>query len=282
MLKAQNQEHVYDFFGGKSFDNETIFYRLQFEIKQGKVSGYAYIDEQGVKETKSLINGFYNAKTNTLSFAETQKIITKSKKVTKDYCFLHGNLKIELKSKMSKINGDFIEATISGKECSRGKIELISPDPFGKFSEAIKIEQENQKDQTELIVEDKPETIQPNLPTFSSEEKMTIKDDEEVTIFWNSDQFIIDIWDDAKEDDDEITVVFNDEKILNKYILKNKKRSLTFNLSEGENKIVFTANSTGLIANNTARVDLFDDSIKHQIITKLKLNKSVSVYLKRK
>ena len=282
---AQKDPNVYDFFGGKRFGNEIVFYRLLFQIENGKVSGYAFTDEQGSKETKSVINGTFNAKNKTILFSETKKLVTKSRQAFNEFCYLSGIVSFDLNPRISKIKGSFVEKTINGETCNQGTIEIISIDSYKRLKNTI-AQEEALLATTEAVVKDKPSTkkeIKTSvIPTFASDEKIIIKDDEEVTIFWNSDKFILDIWDDAKEDDDQVTVSFNDEVILDKHTLMNKKETLEFDLIDGENKIVFTADNTGFIANNTARVDLFDDNIKHQIITKLKLNKSVTVYLVRK
>ena len=273
---AQSIENVHDFFGGKTIDNKTVFYRLLFQIENGVISGYAFTDERGDQQTKSIINGTFNAKTNTIAFYETKKVLTKSKKSYRDLCYLNGVVSLELNPKVSIIKGTFIENTNSGKKCWQGKMEIRSVDSYKRLVTTIKKEKEIKKK-----AKPKPQDIVAT-PSFQSDEKITIKDDEEITIFWNTERFVLDIWDDAKEDEDQITVRFNDKIILNEHVLMNKKKTLEFELEEGENKIVFKAINTGFIANNTARVDLFDDHIKHQIITKLKLNKSVTVNLIRK
>lgn len=273
---AQSPKKTYDFFGGKSAINDSIvFYRLLFQIDNGVISGYAFTDEQGTQETKSIINGTFNTKTNTIVFFETKKLFTKSRTTYNNMCFLNGIVSLDLNPKISKIKGTYIENTSDGKKCNQGKIEIISMHSYQNLINEIKKE-------TKLKKETKPTKVITNTPTFQSDEKITIKDDEEITIFWNSDRFVLDIWDDAKEDEDQITVEFNEDVILKEHILLNKKETLEFELKKGENKLIFTANNTGFIANNTARVDLFDDEIKHQIVTKLKLNKSVTVYLVRK
>jgi len=271
---SQNKKITYDFFGGKIAKNETVFYRLLFQIDNGIVSGYAFTDEQGEHETKSIIQGTFNAKNNSIRFSETKKLMAKSRQKKNELCYLDGIVSLELNKNISKINGTFIEITMTGKKCQRGEIKTISLDSY--FDLKKEIEKEKLVENKELEKIDKL-----ILPNFVSEEKITIKDDEEVTIFWNSDTFKLDIWDDAKEDNDRVTIRFNEEIILDNHILKNKKESIEYPLIEGENILVFTANNTGLIANNTARVDLFDNDLKHQIITQLKLNKSVTVYLVR-
>lgn len=275
---SQSKNTTYDFFGGKIAKNKTVFYRLLFQIDNGEVSGYAFTDEQGTLETKSIIHGTFNAKNNQIIFSETNKLITKSKQSANERCYLSGTITIELNKNISKINGTFTEFTNSGQKCQNGKIKILSLDSSLKLKEKIEKEKLIVK---KIKVSKKIKANEPILPNFTSEEKITIKDDEEVSIFWNSDTFKLDIWDDAKEDNDKITVQFNDEVILDNHTLKNKKESIELTLNKGENKIIFTANNTGLIANNTARVDLFDDNMKHQIVTQLKLNKSVTVYLVR-
>ncbi len=271
---AQKDPNVYDFFGGKTFGNQATFYRLLFQINNGKITGYAFTGDQRSYETKSIINGTFNPKTKTIVFSETKKLVTKSRKRLNEMCFLSGIISMKISPNISEIKGSFIEETLKGNKCSKGEINIISLDAFNNLQETIKLEKE-------LLAENKPETKKIEvLPTFNTDEKITIKDDEEITIFWNSDKFILDIWDDAIEDDDQITIQFNDEIILEDFILKNKKETLEFDLEKDiENKITFTATNTGFIANNTARVDLFDAAIKHQIITELKLNKSVTVYI---
>jgi hypothetical protein len=269
---AQNNETIYDFFGGKSFANKTIFYRLQFQINNGKVTGYAFTDEQGDEETKSIINGTYNPKNNRISFSETKKLHTRSTTDFNNLCFLEGQVFLKIDKKISKIKGGFFEQTKQGKKCRIGKIELMSPDDYDSL---VKIKSETPKDLDKVTIKIEEHVT----PKFITKEKITIKDNEKITIFWNSNKVKLDVWDDMKQDNDKITIVFNDEIVLDKFVLKNKKERLDLVLKKGKNKLVFTANNTGFIANNTARIDLFDDTIKHQIITELQLNKSVIVYI---
>lgn len=275
---SQNNNRVYDFFGGKTSGNHTVFYRLLFEINNGKISGYAFTDEQGDEETKSIIEGVYNSKNNTIIFTETQKLLTKSRNGFENSCYLNGAITLKLSEKVSTIKGTFTELTPAGKKCLNGVISIISLDSYNRLKKKIAQEKLIAK---KIKKETPTKTNKSVLPSFNSNEKLTIKDDEEITIFWNSTTFKLDVWDDVKEDGDEITIELNDEIILKEFVLKNKKEQIELLLKKGKNKLVITANNTGLIANNTARVDLFDNKIKHQIITQLQLNKSVIVYLIR-
>ncbi len=281
---SQKDPNIYDFFGGKSFKNDTVFFRLVFQIEDGNVSGYMYTDEQGESETKSIIEGKFNYETKRISFIETRKLLSRMTNGFQPLCFVQGNVSLELSPQISKLKGAFIEQTLANKKCINGDISLISPDAYKKLKEQIEVEKQIKIEQTVVKVKKVKTSIKKEsiiIPSFDSDKKTTIKGDEEIVVYWSSNKINLSIWDDMKEDGDEISISFNDEVILDKYELKNKKKEIELELTTKENKLVFTANSTGLLADNTARVDLFDNKLKHQIITELKLNKSVTVIIKK-
>lgn len=272
---AQKDSNIYDFFGGKIFNNKAVFYRLVFQINNDEISGYMYTDEQGSNETKSIIKGKFNSKTKSIIFTEDRKLFSKSNKKTESLCYLKGVISLDLTPKLSVLKGSFFEETDFGLKCQNGEINLRSPDAYAKF----KLQLEEKKKEIVVKKENKPKEL--HIPTFESNKKTIIKDDEEIVIFWSSEKIVLSIWDDMKEDGDRITISFNDEKILDNFTLKNKKKEIELKVLNPENKLVFTANNTGYLADNTARVDLFDNKLKHQIITKLQVNKSVTVIIKK-
>jgi hypothetical protein len=278
IIFSQKDPNIYDFFGGKSFGNKTVFFRLVFQIDHTNISGYMYTDEQGSGETKSIIKGQINPKTKRILFNETRKLLSKNNYGFDALCFMTGSIQLELNPSISKLKGTFFEQTAGKKKCLNGIIDLISLDAY------IKLKKEIEKNNKEVVVKKPKELIKEQkvlIPTFNSDKKTTIKDDEEIVIYWVSDKINLSIWDDMKEDGDRITIKFNDEVVLDNFELKNKHKEIELELTEKENRLVFTANNTGYLANNTARVDLFDDHLKHQIITELQLNKSVIVIIKK-
>ena len=266
---GQKDKNIYDFFGGKLSDKKTVFYRLVFQINGNQISGYSFTDEHGPKETKSIIQGIFNAKSNVIFFRESKKLTTRINDFYDEKCYLNGVLKLEINKGTSKIEGTFIEETPTGKKCNQGEIRLISPDKFIYPKEEIS---------NKIIAKkDSIKKVKVILPTFNSDKETTLKTDEELTIFWNSDTLKMLIWDDEKEDNDKITIELNDEVILDEYTLKNKEKTLEIDLDKAENKLIITANNTGLIGGNTARIDFLDDTIKHKIISQLEINKSVII-----
>jgi hypothetical protein len=262
LLKAnsQNDHNIYDFFGGKlSNSNKTVFYRLVFQIHNSKIFGYSYTDEHGPKETKSIVQGDYNSKNKLITFKESQKLTTHQNDFYKEKCYLQGVLKLELNNSISKIEGTFIEKSKTNKICDKGKIKLISPDKY--------IYPKKEKTVKEKVI----------LPTFNSDKKTTLKTDDELTIFWNSDNLILEVWDDEKEDLDRISINLDDKIILENYTLINNKKNIQIPLKKNINTLKITAKNTDLIGGNTARIDFIDDKIRHKIISQLQLNKSVII-----
>ncbi len=267
-IYAQN-EKIYDFFGGKAFGNSTVFYRLVFQINSDNiVSGYSFTDERGPKETKAIIQGTYNPKTKLIHFKETKKLLTRNNNILKN-CYLNAKISLTIAKNNNKIKGSFFENTKSGNTCLYGTIALISPDDLSelKSEEITKIDS--------LKISEKKILI----PNFKTKKKTILKTDEKISIFWNSDTLILEVWDEKKEDDDQITIQLNNDVILKKYSLKNKKEILKIPLKEKENNITITANNTGYIGNNTARIDLIDNEITHEIISQLDVKKSVTIHI---
>ena len=273
---SQKNPNNYDFFGGKSFGNETVFFRLVFQIDDTIIFGYIYTDEQGSRETKSIIKGKINPKTKRISFTETRKLLSKNNYSLDSLCYMTGNIQLKLNPKISKLKGAFTEQTTEKIKCQNGTINLISPDAY------IKLKKDLEKKPI-AIVKSKDSIIAQKIliPSFNSDKKTTIKNDEEIVIYWASNKINLSIWDDMKEDGDKITIQLNDEIVLYNYELKNKHKEIELVLTKKENLLVFTANNNGYLANNTARIDLFDNEVKHQIITQLQLNKSVNIIIKK-
>jgi hypothetical protein len=259
-VNSQKDPNIYDFFGGKlSNSNKTVFYRLVFQINDSKIFGYSYTDEHGPKETKSIIQGDYDSKNKLITFKESQKLTTRQNDFYNEKCYLQGVLKLELNNSISKIEGTFIEKSKTNRICDKGKIRLISPDKY--------IYPEKEKTVKEKVI----------LPTFNSNKKTTLKTDDELTIFWNSDNLILEVWDDEKEDLDRISINLDDKIILENYTLINNKKNIQIPLKKTINTLKITAKNTGLIGGNTARIDFIDDKIRHKIISQLQLNKSVNI-----
>ncbi|HFS66890.1 MAG TPA: hypothetical protein ENK67_01610 [Flavobacteriia bacterium] len=266
---GQQDNNVYDFFGGKLSVKKTVFYRLVFQINQNKVSGYSYMDEHGPKETKSVIQGTYNPKSKIIVFRESKKLTSRINDFYAEKCYLNGILKLEITNVDSKIEGTFVDKTPTGKLCNQGEIRLLSPDKYTY----------PKKQETKVVVKKQeiPKQEKVILPTFNSNKKTTLKTNEELTIFWNSDVLKLEIWDDEKEDNDKISIVLNDKDILKNYALKNKKKVVAINLDKKINTLKITALNSGLIGENTARIDFIDNKIIHQIVSELSVNKSVTI-----
>ena len=166
-----------------------------------------------------------------------------------------------------RLEGTFIGNFLDGTECAQGKIILIEQNKIKKIEKKIqkKLEKINEK----------------NYDTIITSQTKTLKDGDNLSIKWESENIKLLIWDANQEDGDKINLIVNKKIILKNFETKNKKKEISLRLEEGENIIKITAVNTGKSPPNTSQIELIDKRLKHPIITQLKIKKSVLIKLIR-
>lgn len=266
-------KNEYDFIGTLILeDNVLITYRIQFNIDKDSVNGYSYTDMNGKNETKSKIKGFYNKKDKSIKFKESDILYTKSKELSDIFCFVNIDAKIKLKNHKNSIQGPFIGLYNNKDTCATGKVILISlNDAFKKLNKVSKrisnLKKIDSLTKQKFTKEKFLSEIKPN----------TLKKDEVLSVFWKSKKFIIEIWDNGKEDGDLISLIHNNKTVFRKYEVRKIKKRIELELDEGENIIEILANNNGSIAPNTAKAILIDGEIIHSISTHLDAGKSSKI-----
>lgn len=269
---AQTAEN-YDFIGTLILENKALItYRIQFDIKDSKVFGYSYTDINGKDETKSELTGHYNSKEKSIFLKESNILYTKSKEIEDIFCFINVNAKLKLEKDKPAIQGEFYGFYNNKDTCATGKILLISlKDAFDKIEEASKKISKTKKidsiTKAKFTKESFLNEIKPN----------TLKNNDILTVFWKNNKFILEIWDNGKEDGDLISLTFNKKTVFRNYEIKNEKRVVELDLIDGDNLIEILANNNGTIAPNTAKVILIDGSIEHTISTSLESGQSSKI-----
>jgi len=271
VFSQTNQE--YDFIGALMLKNKSLItYRIQFKIENDVLNGFSYTDMQGKNETKSKITGVYNEKKKIISIKESDIIYTKSKELSDIFCFVNIEGKLKLKKNKNTIEGPFTGIYNNKDTCATGEVVLISlKDAFIKFekltNKAGKIKKLDSVTKAKLNPDKFISKFNPNI----------LKKDEVLSVFWKSNKFIIEIWDNGKEDGDLISLTHNKKTIFRKYEVKKEKRRIELDLIEGENIIEILANNDGKIAPNTAKVILIDGDTEHLISTHLEAGKSSKI-----
>lgn len=244
----------YDFIGTLILENKALIsYRVQFDIYNSEIIGYSFTDLNGTHETKSKIKGIYDEKEKNIIIKESEILYTKSNEIEDIFCFIHIDARIKLKNNKQSIQGNFTGVYKNNDTCATGKISMISlKDAFKKLEKVSK--KVNKLKKIDSVTKEKL-----NAVNFLSDIKMnSIKKNEVLTVFWKSGRFILEVWDNGKEDGDLISVKINNKSVLQKYEVKKEKKRIEFNLVEGNNSIDISADNNGEIFPNTAKVTLID------------------------
>lgn len=265
----------FQFIGLIKFDKTNIIsYKLVLSKKNGKISGYSITDFQGENETKNKIIGDYNDKTQQLNFTEKDIIYTKSKIIQNDFCYLNFKGKVNLKE---KISGSFLSIFNDEQVCLKGTINLVSAEKAKKRMKKF----DNKIQKSSVVSNENKKEI--NLEKFLDELKSDVlKKNELTSIYFNSDEIQLEIWDSSAEDGDEISIDLDNETILSHYKILNKKKYLKIKLDKEITVIKITANNVGEYPPNTAKINISNKEKTIELVSKLNLNEVTSLQIIKK
>jgi hypothetical protein len=268
------QAQTFEFMGVvklRNNDSEAISYKISFNEKAGKVSGYSWTDISGPYETKNKIEGTYDKKTNTLQFHESNIVYTKSALNGDPHCFVYYKGKIKLESSKAKINGPFQSKFENGKKCIDGTLQLIGSEKV--LSIMRKVDKRIQKSK-ELTPEQKYKYDANRL--FDSLTTNQLLHNQNINVFTNTENAEFEIWDFRNEDGDRINFWHNNELILESFEVKNTKKNLQILLKPGKNVFKIEAVNEGKSAPNTAMILLKGDK-DIEMLSNLKQGESTSI-----
>ena len=257
---SQVKEHKY--LGSIILENNIpMSFSLDLFEKNGIVSGYSITNLGTKDETKSEIQGVYFKDDKSFQLQETQIIYTKSEAPINSFCYIRMNLKLKNRFTKKQLEGNFSGNFLDSSECAKGKILLAEKSIIEKKIKKIEKKIEKQLKKDEII------------------ETSILKDGDSLSIKWQAKYITIKIWDSNKEDGDKINLSINEDIILDNYETKNKAKKIKYKLKEGRNKILIEARSLGNSPPNTSRIELIDKKKKYPLLTQLKLNKSIKIYI---
>jgi len=253
-------------------DTALITYKLNLIEKFGLISGYSITDIGGEHETKSIIKGFYNNKTNNLIFKEEEIIYTKSKVTEYDFCFVHfdGSLK-EINSKKN-IKGKFSGRYSDNTSCIDGEILLNNVEKIEKKIRKVekfikKTKKIDQETKNKIDIRNTLDSLKTNI----------LRSDQNLSMFSKDSELKILILDAGKVDGDRINVYINDSLILKSYTVTKEPKKIIIPLKSKFTKVKFEALNTGEILPNTAKIELIDSNNKISTISSLSKNEKTSI-----
>lgn len=267
----------YEFIGVLKIDKTTLIsYRLVFTETNGIIKGYSITDLQGENETKNKISGKYNRKTGEFFFEEKEMEYTKSKVLHKDFCNISFKGKVKL-SLSSKIKGQFQSYFSDKKPCISGEINLVSQakaeSKLSKFDNKIQNSKKIKKEVKDSI----------SLIKMLDELKVNvIKKNDLTTVYFDSDEIFISVYDAGQEDGDKIELKFNGLKVLSNYEVKNSEKILKLQLKEASSILEIKSISVGSISSNTTKIKIYNNSKTLELLTDLSLGDITKIQILKK
>jgi hypothetical protein len=104
-----------------------------------------------------------------------------------------------------------------------------------------------------------------------------------IKLGWKSNTISLFIWDGSNEDNDIITIYYDNQPILENFVIKNKKTLIELPFSEVESaKLKFSAISTGSEGKNTVNIIFIDDNVITPFVSVLDKNESIVININKK
>lgn len=125
------------------------------------------------------------------------------------------------------------------------------------------------------------QTIDPNVSQLINYKTITSKNF--IKLGWKSNTISLFIWDGSNEDNDIITIFYDNQPILENFVIKNKKTLIELPFSEVESaKLKFSAISTGSEGKNTVNIIFIDDNVITPFVSVLDKNESIVININKK
>ncbi|WP_348825012.1 hypothetical protein [Flavobacterium aestuarii] len=129
---------------------------------------------------------------------------------------------------------------------------------------------------SKLVPKEKKDSI--NLDKMLDELTINkITKDQVTSVYWNTDELELEIWDANQEDGDEISIMANDQIVLKNYKTLNTKKHLTIKLPAEITSIKITANSVGRFAPNTAKINIKNSEKSIDLVSNLEKNETTVI-----
>jgi hypothetical protein len=278
-LNFYSQEK-YDYYGAIKLngnDKTVITYRLVFSENNGIINGFAVTDIGGAYETKNTITGTYNKKSKELNFKEIDVLYTKSKLNENTFCFVNFSGKVKLASESSKLEGDFKGFYENNKPCINGTMTLIGSNKLYKLFDKI-----NNKIQSSKRVDAATKQKINPLKILDSLKVNNIVKDQNLNVFFKSENIEIFIWDNQVEDGDRVNIFQNNVLILKDFEIMNKKKKINVALTQEINTFRIEAINEGDKSPNTASIQLVDKERVFDLVSVLKKGEKTSITIIKK
>lgn len=256
----------------KTIDSNLITYKISIEqnTKNDSIHGYSISDIGGPYETKSLIKGVFNRKT--LSFKEYKTLYTKAKFNDLDFCYIDFKQKLKKLDDKTTIKGSFQGFFDDNSPCFDGNLTLKSISYINKKKEKIISKIQKSKRIQKILKKN-------NLPTknLNPNGLNIIKKGQNTGVFFDSENLVIEVWDNGQIDNDVINLYINSKKKLRNFSLIEHKEIIRYKLTKKTTILEIESVSEGETKKTTSSIRLIDGEKSHEILTSLNKGEKTTI-----
>lgn len=215
------------------------------------------VDPFGLDETTSTIVGRLDS--GVLLLNEIDIMSTRSTVLENEFCLLQMRLRFKEENGFRYLNGVFNGYYSDSVICVNGSLMLVDSmsyvSPIAR--EVVRQELRGEKE---------------NVRVLSREKGLSFQTE--------SNELVIFVWDSGIIDGDEVSIYCNDSVVLDRYLVKKKKKKLRIALNNGLNTIKIKAISEGIYSPNTTMLQLKGNGGLYNAVTFLHANEETGIRVK--
>lgn len=286
-IYAQSRQYVLKGFMGIQ-GGESFTYKLELhDSLDGVLSGYAYTWLNEKNDVKAAVIAYLDRAARTLHLKETHIVHNNHFNSKALICLADAELRYRQQEK--NLSGP-LKTHTSGNDaaCSPGSISFSNPEELALLFSAVAptdIPKEESivqpRKAARIIIDTLVQQRTPSRPVKIAE-TANITTGKDKTYLWESDQVILEVWDDNTIDNDKISILYNGVLQLDNYTLNKEKKKLILPVGGNElNIISIVANNEGNDPPNTATIRLTDGTTIYNIVAHNKMGKSAVIKIRK-
>ncbi|OJU75863.1 MAG: hypothetical protein BGO09_13615 [Bacteroidetes bacterium 47-18] len=299
--RAAAQETVYKLTGFIGIQGgESFTYELQLKDSTANLlSGYAYTYLQKNKDVKAYITAEINRSEKTLRIRERSIIYNHGFTSKAVMCLVNSELRYSEREEALAGKLTTMTAGAGALACAEGGLTFINKtEIFRLFNGPSDTEQPARTaDLPPHVVNETPKkevrTSYVNQDSINKARRAElaarippkpaeITEGKDKTYEWQSSKVVMEIWDGNNEDNDRVTVECNGQVVLSNYTLRNKKHTITIDISNNELNIInIQALNEGGDPPNTANIRIWDGETGYDIVAHNHTDKKATIKIKR-
>jgi hypothetical protein len=274
-LQAQELEYV----GLLALEDSTyIPYKVEMNVRDGKISGFSYTDLNGPHESKNKLVGRYDDKENKIEFRETDIVYTKSPIKELDFCYVYFTGDLRNLNGRAKIDGKFKSYYDDLEGCINGEMKLQAADKVERKAGKL-LRKVNKSDRVADSIKQRVN----NSRFVNNVQKRGLQGGETLNVFWESKLAHLEIWDTGTVDGDAMSINLNGKMINASLAPVKSKTKIPLILDQEINTLTLEALSEGREPPNTAQIRLTDDAGKEiSMLSSFKVGEQVQVVFYRR